>query len=61
MRRHWQPSGLPMKETENRIFRFPWLREVQDGLIRTFNQRFGGMNSMAIIIMMPIGTPTMNE
>ncbi len=50
-----------MKETEKQIFRFPWLREVQDGLIRTFNQRFGGMNSMAIIIMMPIGTPTMNE
>ncbi len=50
-----------MKETEKQIFRFPWLREVQDGLIRTFDQRFGGMNTIAIIITMPIGTPTMNE
>ena len=50
-----------MKETENHIFRFPWVREVQDGLIRTFSHKFGGMKSMAIIMTMPIGTPTMNE
>lgn len=50
-----------MKETGNHTFRFPWVREIQDGFIRTLNQRFGGMNHMAIIIMMPIGTPTMNE
>ena len=50
-----------MKEAENPTFRFPLVREVQDGLIRTFNHKFGGMNNMAIIIMMLIGTPTMNE
>jgi hypothetical protein len=49
-----------MTETKNR-FSASVVTESQDVFIRTVDQRFGGMNSMAMIIMMPIGTPTMNE